>query len=154
MRPRAVTAIAWGWLAIGAILAAGGVSSALDPPLEIKEADILDFPFAHPVLFGAILELLALTSILASLALLRLRKWGARVIEVAAWLGLVYLAGFAVFAVCFLALLLFRTDIMQFQPWFPPAFAGVLVFNLAVLGTPLLLTVRHLRRRQTRALLS
>ncbi len=120
----------------------------------MKEPDILDFPFTHPALFAAILELLALTSILASLALLRLRKWGARVIELAAWLGLLYLAGFAMFAVYLLALLVVSTDIMQFQPWFPPAFAGVLVFNLAVLGTPLLLTVRHLRRRQTRVLLS
>jgi di/tricarboxylate transporter len=139
---------------MGALLAVGGVRSALDEPVKMKEVGILDYPFTHPVLFAAILETLAVTLVLASLALFRLRKWGARVIEAAAWLGLLYLVAFAGFATFLLTMMVFNSDITHFQPWFPPSFAGMLVLNLGLLGTPLVLTVRHLRRLHTRAVLS
>jgi hypothetical protein len=152
-----VTAIAWGGLAIGAVLALGGVSGALDQPVKAGDAGILDvildFPFTHPLVFAAMLETFAVTLILASLALLRLHRWGARVIEVAAWLGLLYLLGFVVFGAYLLIGLGFASDIAHRQPWFLPGFATVLVLNLGLLGTPLLLTVRYLRRHQVRAVL-
>ena len=150
MRPRAVSAIAWGWLAMGALLAVGGISSTFDQPTQPKEFYILDLPFTHPVLFSAVVEIVATVLILAALALLRLKHWGARVIEVVAWLGLVYIVGFGLFAAYLLTVLLFA-GITHHQPWFPAAFAAVGVLNLALLGAPLVLTIRCLRRPQIRA---
>jgi hypothetical protein len=148
-----VSAIAWGWLGLGTLLALGGILSALDKPVVSKGADILDFPFTHPVQTGVLIEVVAMVLILGAVALLRLQRWGARVIEAVAWLGLAYLVSFALFAAYMLVTLLLA-GISGHQPWFPVAFASLLVFNLAVLGAPLVLTIRCLRQPQTRAVLA
>jgi hypothetical protein len=153
MRPRGVSAIAWGWLGLGALLALGGALSALDEPVTTGDGDIFDFPSAHPVLMGVLVEIFAVAMILGALALLRLRRWGARVIEAVAWLGVAYLAAFALFATYLLVTMLLA-GIRQHQPWFPLAFASMLVVNLGVLGTPLALTIRYLRLPQTRGALA
>jgi hypothetical protein len=148
-----VTAIALGWLATGVLFAVGGVSGTQEQPVKVEATDILDFPFTHPLLFATIMEGVAVTLILASLALLRLHRWGARIIEVLAWLGLLHLLGFALFAACLAIGLGFASDITRHQPWFLPSFGAMLVLNVGLLGTPLVLTVRYLRRDQTRAVL-
>jgi len=122
----------------------------MDEPLADRNPSVFDFPFAHPMAFSIVLEICAVILIIAAIALHRLHRWGARVIEVAAWLGLVYVVCFAAFAVYLLGGLILATDAARSQPRFLPGFAGLGVINLGIIGTPLVLTVLSLRRSDTR----
>ncbi len=152
-RPTAVSVIGWGAIVAGVLMFFGGVmacpiaSTMPSEPLRPSTGpeDSVDFVFRNVLYFGLAQIGLAVVVVLAGRALLRLRKWGSRVIQVFAAFLIAYAAVFLVyFAVEF------RRALAGADKAPPIGFVmmmGVtLVFTLLLWLTPTVLTLYHLLR--------
>jgi len=158
-RPVCVTVIGWGTMAVALLMAFSGMMAALGslamPDLDPERTRQIPmhFVFAHFALFATAQVGVAALLLFAGRALLQGRRWAARVVEVAAWLGLAYLVlGMAWFA------WELRAGLSE-APRLPDApFVAMVVlvgvFTVFFWGTPLVLTIRSLRSDRVREALS
>jgi hypothetical protein len=156
-RPKAVTVIGWIWLVLGALsLFKTIVNSifwvALQPAIpSLVALAARENPmtrYLNPLLehYGLVLTIQALVAAgvgISAYFLLRMRPWARVAIQAVCWLGLVYIACFAVFWLFVMT----RTAAVRPRGQIPPS-AGILV--CAALAVGLAVMVGMLRSRRLR----
>jgi hypothetical protein len=157
-RPVCTIVIGWGTIAMAVLMAFAGVMALLAsvqlgdlPDMQARGTGI-DFLFRHFSVVAGMQICVAVLLLVAGRALLSLRRWAARVIEVVAWLGLLYAL---VFSVWFIQE--FRGAMAHAPKGPDTAFLIMMVagstFTLLFWSTPLVITIRSLRKEDVRRVL-
>ena len=160
-RPTAIPVIGWGWVAIGLLMAFSGVMGLMGSAFGVSSRAArggpttpFDFVFDHFAAFTAVQIVIGAFITAGAAALLRNKRWGARVIRVAAWCGILFMIAFTTY---------FLSEVFRFPA--PPPEAGVsrsymitffflaVVFTVLFQGAPLVLTLYFLGRENVRSAL-
>lgn len=166
-RPSGLTVIAWLWIVSGALMGLGALlgtfaysivlDAELDPALTANAPAGLQL--ASPALGGFDLLLgaqvvVAVLSLWAGVALLRLRSWARTAIEALSWLGLLYCVGFGIFWIYLWGSITGQMppDQMPVDPGTMRTIGAIIgVVLAAVFAIPLYLMIRYLRGPEARA---
>jgi hypothetical protein len=152
-RPTVVSVIGWGAIVVGILMFFSGGMAALAASMMPPEGPVspmpsrgpIDFVFENVLYFGLAQMGLVIVIVMAGRALLRLRKWGAQVIQAFAAFLIVYAAVFAVYFA-----IEFRHQLSSAEKSPPVGFVLMMglttVFTLVFWMTPTLLTIYHLRK--------
>ncbi len=109
-RPTGVSVIAWGWIITGGLMGFSGVMALLalsfmpailsQPELE-SQMPAGFWPMMSMFRYFTLLVLVqlavAVVAVVAGIQFLKLRSWARTVLEVIAWLSVIYVIGFGVF---------------------------------------------------------
>jgi len=151
--------IGWGTIAVATLAVFSGVMSTV--VFSTIEADFrsvrtpqpMGFLFDNFVLLSVLQAVAGILLVFAGRGLLGLRRWASRVVEGTSWLGLVYGVGFTAYF-----LFDFVGSLSESTRPIPTSFVvtmGVgVVFTLVFWGLPLVLTIRSLRSKRVRDVLS
>jgi hypothetical protein len=162
-KPPGVPVIAWGSIVFGTLMALSGSMGALVSSTVLSGAQMpsgpafpapVEFVFRHFLAFAIIQVGVAAGLIAAGLALMRMRRWGALVIQAVSLLGLIYLVAFTAIFIRQMLTMGVRLGHHPAQTGMTVFMAGAAVIPALMWGLPLVLTLRYLRRSDVQSSLT
>jgi hypothetical protein len=138
---------------MGALVSSTVFSHTPMPPGSGFPAPV-EFVFRHFVTVALVQVAVAAGLIAAGRALMRLRRWGALVVQVASLLGLLYLVAFTAIFIRHMLTMGVRLGNHPVQTAMAVVMAGAAVIPALVYGVPLVLTLRYLQRIDVRSTLT